>query len=185
MAKNDRRVRYTKQVIKSSLLELLQTKPFEQITVKELCQKADINRATFYSHYDTLISLIEEIEYEECKELFDMLDDILVDENHLVHSTTILLQFLKEHSTLRDIFLRRIVIGTGLTKLTQDHMSKTLDRIITKGKLNRTQAYWLLSFIVHGMRESLHQWFEAGMQDEDTFIQTLCLFIRNGLSAFA
>lgn len=53
MVKNDRRVRYTKKVIKESLLELLKTTPFEQITVKALCQKAEINRATFYTHYET------------------------------------------------------------------------------------------------------------------------------------
>ena len=100
MSKLDRRIRYTKSIIKKSLLELMQNTPYERITVKELCQKADINRATFYSHYDSLATLMEEIEYEECTELFDLLDDILVDEYHLIHSTTIMLQFLKEHTTL-------------------------------------------------------------------------------------
>ena len=49
--KGDRRVRYTKMVIRESFLDLLQTKDISQISIKEICEKADINRATFYSHY--------------------------------------------------------------------------------------------------------------------------------------
>ena len=45
--KQDARVRYTKMVVKSSLLELMQTKPVAKITVTEICEKAGINRATF------------------------------------------------------------------------------------------------------------------------------------------
>lgn len=184
MGKFDRRVRYTKHIIKKTLLELLQTTPYERVTVKELCQKADINRATFYSHYESLTVLMEEIEYEECKELFDLLDDILVDEYHLIHSTTIMLQFLKEHTTLREIFLCRSDVGKGLSRLTREHMNKSLDRITVAGKLNREEAYWLVLFIVQGMKECLRQWFESDRYNEEAFIRTLCLFIKNGLSAF-
>lgn len=42
MAGSDRRIRYTKQVLKDSLFELMQETPVEQITVKELCARADI-----------------------------------------------------------------------------------------------------------------------------------------------
>ena len=45
--KQDARVRYTKMMVKSSLLELMQTKPVAKITVTEICEKAGINRATF------------------------------------------------------------------------------------------------------------------------------------------
>ena len=60
MASSDRRIRYTKQAIKDSLFELMQETPVEKITVKQLCAAADINRATFYAHYDTLTALLED-----------------------------------------------------------------------------------------------------------------------------
>ena len=71
MASSDRRIRYTKQTIRDSLFELMKETPVEKITVKELCAAADINRATFYAHYDTLTTLLEEIEVEKSRELFD------------------------------------------------------------------------------------------------------------------
>ena len=70
MAASDRRIRYTKQVIKDSLFALMQHTPVEKITVKELCAAADINRATFYAHYETMIALLEEIELEKSQELY-------------------------------------------------------------------------------------------------------------------
>jgi DNA-directed RNA polymerase specialized sigma24 family protein len=49
--KEDRRIRYTKQVIKDTLLQLLEKNHFAKITVTELCRRAEINRGTFYLHY--------------------------------------------------------------------------------------------------------------------------------------
>ena len=49
--KKDRRVKYTKKALKNSLIDSLKEKTIEKITVKELCEKADVNRGTFYSHY--------------------------------------------------------------------------------------------------------------------------------------
>ena len=48
MAKIDVRARYTRKIIKESFYTLLREKPVEKITVKELCEKAEINRSTFY-----------------------------------------------------------------------------------------------------------------------------------------
>lgn len=58
----DARVRYTRMIIEKSFLELLQEKPVGKITVTELCEKAQINRATFYKHYLDIPDLLEKIE---------------------------------------------------------------------------------------------------------------------------
>lgn len=49
--KTDRRTLYTKNVIKDALLDALKEKPFEQITVTDVCRRAEITRATYYLHY--------------------------------------------------------------------------------------------------------------------------------------
>lgn len=60
--KQDHRVRLTKMMLRDSFLDLMQEKPVGKITVKELCDKAGVNRATFYSHYTDIYDLYEEIE---------------------------------------------------------------------------------------------------------------------------
>ena len=64
MKKTDARVRYTQKILKESLLKFLKEKPINKITVKEVCDLAELNRATFYSHYSDCFALLESIENE-------------------------------------------------------------------------------------------------------------------------
>ncbi len=64
MKKSDARVRYTKSILKRSLLTLLREKPINKITVKEVCELSELNRATFYTHYSDCFALMESIEQE-------------------------------------------------------------------------------------------------------------------------
>lgn len=69
----DRRVRKTKQALSNSLMELLEVKGLDKITVKELCDHADINKSTFYLHYHDIYDLIEQIEAVTIDELAKVL----------------------------------------------------------------------------------------------------------------
>ncbi|MBQ9011148.1 MAG: TetR/AcrR family transcriptional regulator, partial [Bacilli bacterium] len=60
----DRRVRYTKNVIKETLISLLSEKKINKITVTEVCKIADINRATFYRYYLDIYDLYDHMEQE-------------------------------------------------------------------------------------------------------------------------
>lgn len=60
----DRRILRTKRVIRDALTELMEEKGFEGITVKDLTDKADINRGTFYIHYRDKYDLLEQSEAE-------------------------------------------------------------------------------------------------------------------------
>ena len=58
----NRRVKMTKKMMKDALLELLETKALEKITVTDICEKADVNRSTFYSYYVDISQLLLEID---------------------------------------------------------------------------------------------------------------------------
>ena len=60
--KSDARTRYTEKVIRDSFLSLLKEKHYSRITVKEVCEKAEINRATFYNHYKDVYDLMDHME---------------------------------------------------------------------------------------------------------------------------
>lgn len=71
--KTDRRVRYTLMVIRQSFVKLLKQKPVSKITIKEICEDADINRATFYAHYTDQYDLLQQIEDEIIQDINDFL----------------------------------------------------------------------------------------------------------------
>ena len=63
--KTDRRIKYTKSVLRQSLLELMRETDISKITVTDICAKADINRGTFYKYYsgprELLLSIDDEL----------------------------------------------------------------------------------------------------------------------------
>ena len=63
--KEDRRVRKTKSAIKHAFIQLLKERGLENITVQDIADKADINRGTFYLHYEDKYLLLTDME-DEC-----------------------------------------------------------------------------------------------------------------------
>ena len=54
----DRRIKYTKKIIKETFINLLEKKDLNKITVSEICKIADINRSTFYRYYLDVYDLL-------------------------------------------------------------------------------------------------------------------------------
>ena len=69
----DRRVRRTKARLRQALTELLAEKELRAITVRELTDRADVNRGTFYAHYKDIYDMLEQYE----NHLFDSLVQLL------------------------------------------------------------------------------------------------------------
>lgn len=70
----DLRIEKTKKCIINAFIELRSKKELEKITVKELCEKAQINKSTFYTHYHDIYDLSEQLEDELVTSLMDELN---------------------------------------------------------------------------------------------------------------
>jgi AcrR family transcriptional regulator len=62
--REDMRVRRTREAIRSTFIDMICEMDYEQITIKELAERAGINRKTFYLHYDSLDDLLDEMQNE-------------------------------------------------------------------------------------------------------------------------
>lgn len=82
--KEDHRTRLTKMMITNAMTDLLKEKPIQNITVKELCERAEINRATFYLHYENIYHLLEQME-----------NDILIHLEKLLQENTVISRDIK------------------------------------------------------------------------------------------
>lgn len=58
---DSRRVRMTKKLLKESLIELMKDSHLHSVTIKDICDGADVNRSTFYRHYETQFDLYDDI----------------------------------------------------------------------------------------------------------------------------
>jgi len=70
----DKRIVKTKKAMQEALAELLMSKSIGEISVTELCKKADISRKTFYSHYDNINDVVDDIFDEVIDEIIGVLD---------------------------------------------------------------------------------------------------------------
>ena len=59
--KIDKRVLKTRNNLKNALIKILETYPFEKITVKNICEHSNTSRITFYAHYHDKYELVDDL----------------------------------------------------------------------------------------------------------------------------
>lgn len=64
MEKMDRRVRKTRALLLQGLVKMMENHDIQDISVKELTELVDINRGTFYLHYDDIYDMLHKVEDE-------------------------------------------------------------------------------------------------------------------------
>lgn len=183
MSSFDARVRYTRMVIEQSFLELLKQKPAGKITVTELCEKAQINRATFYKHYLDVPDLLEKLE----QRLFDRIRNAFADQG------TDLKTFLVEmiQYTLKD---RELFMYLGGDNGDPNLMTKTFMvcyesayPLVARNmpELKENERQMLYHYMSHGAGGVLTWWIKDGMREDPQelaqFILSLSSFTADGL----
>lgn len=77
----DKRVKRTKRLLKETLTNLLLEKDIQQITVKSIVERADLNRGTFYLHYTDVYDLLKEIENEVLQKFDSLAEEYFLTRN--------------------------------------------------------------------------------------------------------
>lgn len=72
--KMDRRSRRTRNALTAALMALLKEKPLKSVTVTELTERADVNRATFYVHFQDVFDMFDQVKLEFCDICRDLVD---------------------------------------------------------------------------------------------------------------
>lgn len=182
MKKIDRRTLYTENVIKETILELLQTKPINKITVSSVCKIADINRGTFYLHYKDCLDVLEQLQEEYCNKVINSLE-----ENKSLDPLDIILNLHQLNKSNEDdylIFMRSDLPMRSFKKLTDYGKKIIIDRICSASSLSRDEADWIAHYMLSasiGMTQKYS--FDAENKlERETLIQQ---FVEGGLATLA
>ncbi len=101
--KQDLRVRRTHKLLYNAFVELIVEKSFDEISITDICEKAMVNRATFYKHFDDKYEFFcfcvkRMLQRVESKNVFDHeKDDVL---SYSIKVVNALLEFLKENKNV-------------------------------------------------------------------------------------
>ena len=165
--KTDRRVKYTKMVIKNSLIKFLKQKPISKISVKEICDDADINRATFYAHYMDQYDLLRQIEDEIIDNVVQYLEVFNFKENDLIsiEITEKILIYIEENSELFDLLLN----SNGDIQFYQEVIKiigwKHFVPLISNDSIKEEDAEYIFHFLASGAVGVIQMWLKNGMKN--------------------
>lgn len=165
--KNDHRTRVTKAMIRKAFTTILMTKPIQSISIKELCEMAQINRSTFYLHYTDIYDLLNQIEEEMFEAIKIALEPVIESgdgsPNYLA-ITTGLFQCIKDNADLCIVTLGNYGDKAFAMKLIDYGRALCMEnyRKFYKSATPQQIEYYY-AFVSSGCIGLLQKWFDDGL----------------------
>jgi AcrR family transcriptional regulator len=167
-AREDHRIRVTRMLIRKALTDLLQKKPLQSITIKELCAAAGINRGTFYAHYTDIYDLIEKVEAEMFRDLQKAMEPLFSTEEELspVRIITGVFQCLKDNADICAVTLGDFGDKNFALKVIQFGQEKCIAFYsqFFEG-VSAKQIEYFYAFVSAGCISLLKKWLTEDMAD--------------------
>lgn len=162
--KQDARVRYTKMMIRSSFIELLREKPVAKVSVTELCERAGINRATFYAHYADPSDLLRSIEEEFMSELSRWVGPAISARSSgtLEETLTAIIEYIGENAAVCSVLLSSSGDANFQAKVVDAVEQPFLSSFSYDG--SREEAKYYYTFAADGSVGMIKKWLAGGMK---------------------
>jgi AcrR family transcriptional regulator len=160
----DRRYRRTQKQLENALINLLNKKSINDISVRELSELADINRATFYLHYKTPNDILLHLENELFEAIFTSY------QNHDLKNSDdfflCLYQSIKNYSDFSQVLLIPNVGSTFWNRISKEIIKEYTNLWSDElPKLTRKEIDYFATFIVDGYLAVVKSWLANGMQE--------------------
>ena len=166
----------------AALIELLEKKDFEYITVKEICDRAGVNRSTFYLHYENTVDLLNEaaryvvegfLSYFESKKVSidstDTKELVFVRPEYIIPYLT----FIKENQRVFKTALRHL--GTMGFEAYYDRLFRYIfSPILERFGISADKRRYVMRFYLTGITAIAMEWMENECMDP---IEKICEII--------
>ncbi len=182
MIKEDLRIQKTKQAIRKTFEEMICEMDYQKITVKELCERAMINRKTFYLHYNSLNDLLSELQDEVVDQFIQQ--DVSFQSRSDIRK---LIRFFFEHAASMPQLYEKVLCSGSYTNISDSVYERIMSYRKEKNKFSDNDSEDNLVFTFFSSNTALlyRQWVKDGKQlPLEDLIQTSTRLICNGLDAY-
>ncbi len=181
--KENQRTRLSKILLKNALTDILKEKgSVNKVSVRELCERAQLNRSTFYAHYSEPKELLNEIENDLLQSTREHLEKIGTENDLGAHKYILsFLQFIKDN----DKHFRTLLVDST----DPEFRSRFIQQSIVQFLENLDIAFpekieqYIYAYILNGSTGIIIQWIRSDYEaDEKAVCDLLFLINRNALT---
>ena len=159
----DSRVRRTKRLLRQGLTELLKEKSIKKITVRELSERVDINRGTFYSHYTDPFDLRRSLADELVQVIEERMHELGVTRLSSIET----FRLIRENRELCRVFAGENGDKDALGRIISTHTDAYLNEVLSKvGNLPQTQIDCLRMLLISSITTIVTHWFDTDLEAE-------------------
>lgn len=193
MKKTESKYFHTAERFDKALLSLLEKKPFEYVTVSELCEAAEVNRSTFYLHYENTSDVLKEasayvldnfasyfsVDMESITSKYatcDLQELNFINEEYL-HPY---LSFIKDNQRLFFTVLSQPTVFDSRA-IFQRLFDNIFNPILDRFHYPRDEQHYVMMFYLNGITAIISEWINENCQKSITDISAIihyCIFGR-------
>lgn len=176
--KNNQRTRLSKLLFKNALMDLLKEKgSVAKISVRELCDRAELNRSTFYAHYNEPKDLLYEIETELLNATEEHLKKIGQENDAGAHKYILsFLQYIRQN----DKQFRTLLIDSADPVFRSRFMQQSIIQFVNnlRIELPKELEQYIFSYILNGSTGIIIQWIRSDYAVNENEIVNLLFSIN-------
>lgn len=168
MAKEDLRVIKTKNALLEAFFELARERRFEDITVNELCDKADVRRATFYKHFNdkyNFITYMTKCLRAKFDETVWRKESVGSSKDYFIKYFESLLVFLSEEEILINRLLESETVSVLINIIVEQNLidtKKMLDACVDEGMVLPADSEIVAMMLTGGVTHIITRWLYQG-----------------------
>ena len=169
--KNNIRYKMSSEKIETAFLTLILNHKYEDITISQICKQANVNRSTFYAHYDDINDLIIKIESKFAKGMATIFN---YGERQTHEAFVEMFRFVKENKYFYKAFLNIPYVTLAETNIKIDVL-KNIGENVSIDKSNKMGLYYRASFFGAGIKEMCRLWLEYDCRETPEQMASLIL----------
>lgn len=161
----DPRFRKTHTILQKALMSLIDEKPYDKITVNDIADQAQVNRSTFYLHYDDILALLNDclLDGVTLKDAFPHEYGIKNNPEDLIERTTRYLKFTFDHPDLYLMVLKEFQINPYFSEFYEailDSMCLYQKSLYTGDLELFTPDRQIARFVLAGLARLMSDWLK-------------------------
>ena len=194
MNRSESKFKNTAVRMQQALIDLLEEKDLNDISITDICEKAGVNRSTFYAHYENLYDLLKETQESAITEFFDSLNSdigpsdfskmsadelIFISPQYLVPY----LKFIKKNRRLYEVYNNSNVFAVG--EMDKQLIENIFVPIYAKnGVTDKRVVEYMSHYFISGVSAITMEWVKRGCEDDILFIcEVISICVRPQMKA--